>query len=76
MFAFRKEKKNLVSYSSWMKDGYIPGEAICEADCLSRYCATTVIAPLLPNSGGASVERRVRSYNLVYSCCMFFPFLF
>ena len=28
VFAFRNEKKNLVSYSSWMKNGYIPGEAI------------------------------------------------
>ena len=48
VFAFRNEKKNSVSYSSWMKDGYIPGEAIREADRLSHYRAMTVIAPLLP----------------------------
>ena len=45
---FRKEKKNLVSYSLQMSDGYIAGEVMRVADCLSRYHAATVIAPLLP----------------------------
>ena len=43
-----KKKKNLVSYSLWMPDGYIAGEVMRDTDRLSRYCATTVIAPLLP----------------------------
>ena len=44
----RKYRKNSVSYSLRMSDGYIAGEVMCVADRLSRYHAAAVIAPLLP----------------------------